>query len=88
VQIWPNSPSVPGAGDNPEAIVDSGPPFPFLGDFKAEWSGGGLAYYQSENFTITMAGAVDITVYSRIFGYLSTGLTVEVGTDDGNYRSN
>lgn len=86
VQLWPTSPGVDGAGDSPESVTDSAPPFDFAGDFEIS---GGVAteIKQSDSFNINQAGAFDLTVKSRLNGYTSSGITVSIGAGDGVYTA-
>jgi hypothetical protein len=87
LEIFPNSPDIPGAGDgSPDIGSDTAPhPFPFSGDFQIEYDATTLFLFNTiTNFT--RAGAFTVTVKSRRFGFISDGLALSVGAGDGVYK--
>lgn len=87
LEIFPNSPDVPGTGEgSPDDVTDTaGHPMPFSGDFVIEYDTTTLYLVNTET-NITRAGAVDISVKSRRFGYIGPALVVSVGAGDGVYK--
>ena len=86
VQIYPVSPSIPGAGTNPPPVPDYAPPFQFLGDFRVVYNSAEIVV-NSDSFTIIFAGNVEISVSSRLNSYESGQRTVSVPNFDGKYIS-
>lgn len=86
INLWPSSPSIRGAGDDPPSVVDSKPPFPLIGDFEVTWLST-TVFFDTADFFITQSGAVTITIKSRINGYLSSGKAIVVGASNGVYKS-
>lgn len=85
-QLWPRSSGIDGAGDMPETETDDGPPFQFSGDFEIAYNST-TEIKKEDSFTITLAGAFDLTVRHRENGRVSDDLTVSVGAGDGVYKA-
>lgn len=84
VQIYPNTPGINGAGDLPESIVAQEKPFPFAGDFQIEYDTIS-EILTSDSFTISRVGEFTLTVKSRLNGFISSGLSVQIGSTDGYF---
>ena len=84
IQIFPNTPGIVSPIDIALAAPTSQKPYPFFGDFKVEYASN-TVFQTTDNFVISHAGAVDITIKSRLNSYTSSGLLVSVGASDGTY---
>jgi len=84
VQIHPNTPGVNGASDDLVTVTDTPKPYPFLGDFVVSYDST-TEIKTISSFRINFTGDVDITVKSRLNAFESSGLTVSVGSANGEY---
>lgn len=84
LQIYPSTPGVLGAGDSFPIETDQPPPFPFLGDFQISYASTTIII-GIDSTVITQAGSVNVTVKSRLNGYVSSGKIITVGASDGTY---
>lgn len=85
-QIYPTTPGIAGAGDDPATVTDQAPPFAFLGDFLIEW-GSSSNIQTVDNFVIIEPAAFTFSVKSRVNGFVSSAKTIYVGTGDGVYKA-
>ena len=88
VEIFPNTPDVPGGfGDGIPSIIStpSAPPYPYEGDLLVDYETGNETLTTATSTTFSKAGAFTLTVNSRRFNQTSDDYQVSVGASDGEY---